>query len=58
MTLEMMEAIEAILAKGDRAELIPTKDGVRIVRIRRETVDPGGRPAPRPTAPKTPAARR
>ena len=28
--------IEAILRKGDRAEIIPVKDGVKIVRIHRE----------------------
>ena len=38
MTLENIKAIEAILSKGDRAEVIPTKDGVKVVRIRRENV--------------------
>lgn len=33
-----ISAIEAVLAKGDRVELIPVKDGVRIIRIRRDTV--------------------
>jgi len=33
-----MREIDAILAKGNRVELIPTKDGVRVIRIRRETV--------------------
>lgn len=33
-----VQAIEGILAKGDRVELIPTKDGVRVIRIRREEV--------------------
>jgi hypothetical protein len=28
----------AILAKGDRVELIPVKDGVRVIRVRREEV--------------------
>ena len=31
-----LAAIEAILRKGDRVEIIPVKDGVKIVRIRRE----------------------
>ena len=35
---ETIKAIEAILSKGDRAEVIPTKDGVKVVRIRREPV--------------------
>lgn len=35
---KVKDAIEAILAKGDRVELIPTKDGVKVNRIRREPV--------------------
>ena len=31
-----LSAIEAILRKGDRVEIIPVKDGVKIVRVRRE----------------------
>ena len=31
-----LEAIEAILRKGDRVEIIPVKDGVKIIRVRRE----------------------
>lgn len=38
MKTETIQAIEAILSKGDRAEVIPTKDGVKVVRIRREPV--------------------
>lgn len=38
MKPETIRAIEAILSKGDRAEVIPTKDGVKVVRIRREPV--------------------
>lgn len=30
--------IEAVLAKGDRVELIPVKDGVKVVRVRREEI--------------------
>lgn len=30
--------IKAILAKGDRVELIPVKDGVKIIHIKREEV--------------------
>ena len=36
--IETVKAIEQILSKGDRAEVIPTKDGVKVVRIRREPV--------------------
>lgn len=38
MKPETIKAIEAILSKGDRAEVIPTKDGVKVVRIRREPI--------------------
>lgn len=40
MTLDSktIKAAEAILAKGDRVELIPVKDGVKVVRVRREEV--------------------
>lgn len=30
--------IQSILGKGDRVELIPVKDGVRIIRIRRQEI--------------------
>ncbi|MDY3693002.1 MAG: hypothetical protein SO072_13695 [Dysosmobacter sp.] len=33
-----VQEIESILRKGDRVEIIPVKDGVKIVRIRREVV--------------------
>lgn len=33
-----VEAIERILKRGDRVELIPAKDGVKVVHIKRETV--------------------
>lgn len=38
MKPDTIKVIEAILEKGDRAEVIPTKDGVKVVRIRREPV--------------------
>ena len=31
-------AIERTLAKGERVELIPVKDGVKVVRVKREEV--------------------
>ena len=31
-------AIERTLAKGERVEIIPVKDGVKVVRVRREEV--------------------
>lgn len=33
-----IKAAEFALAKGDRVELIPVKDGVKVVRVRREEV--------------------
>ena len=33
-----IKAIETVLAKGDRVELIPVKDGVKIIHIKREEV--------------------
>lgn len=30
--------IEAVLSKGDRAELIPVKDGVKVIHIKRKEV--------------------
>lgn len=32
---------ETVLAKGDRVELIPVKDGLKVVRVRREEVKHG-----------------
>lgn len=31
-------AIEHTLAKGERVEIIPVKDGVKVVRVKRETI--------------------
>ena len=36
MEEKTIKAAEAALSRGDRVELIPTKDGVKVVRIRRE----------------------
>ena len=38
MDERQIKAIEAVLAKGDRRELIPVKDGVKIIHIKREEV--------------------
>jgi hypothetical protein len=38
MDEKQIRAIEAILTKGDRIELIPVKDGVKIIHIKREEV--------------------
>lgn len=36
---EVVRIVEKILARGERVELIPVKDGVKVVRIRRETIN-------------------
>ena len=36
-----LAAIEAILRKGDRVEIIPVKEGLKMVHIRREVVKAG-----------------
>ena len=33
-----IKAAESALSKGDRVELIPTKEGVKVVRIQREPI--------------------
>lgn len=38
MDEKTIKAIESVLAKGDRAELIPVKGGVKVIHIKREEV--------------------
>ena len=38
MDEQTIRAIEAILSKGDRVELIPVKDGVKIIQVQRKEV--------------------
>lgn len=38
MTDQTIKAIESILAKGDRVELIPTREGVEVIHIKRKKV--------------------
>lgn len=38
MDEKTIRAIEAILARGDRVELIPVKDGIKVMEIRRKEV--------------------
>lgn len=35
---KIIKAAETVLSKGDRVELIPVKDGVKVVRVLREEV--------------------
>lgn len=37
---DTVKAIESVISKGDRAEVVPVKDGVKVLRVRRETVTP------------------
>ena len=38
MTDQIIKTIENILAKGDRVELIPTREGVEVIHIKRQKV--------------------
>jgi hypothetical protein len=38
MDERLIERIKIILAKGDRVELIPIKDGVKVIHIKREEI--------------------
>lgn len=38
---QSIKAIESVLSKGDRAEVVPVKDGVKVLRVRREEVKNG-----------------
>ena len=35
---EQIKAAEAILAKGHRVELIPVKDGVKVIQVQRKEI--------------------
>lgn len=39
LTEKEIKSAEAVLAKGDRVELIPVKDGVKVIRVKREEVE-------------------
>ena len=38
MDEKMIRSIESILKKGDRVELIPVKDGVKVIQIQRKEI--------------------
>ena len=47
LTPTEIKAIESILSKGDRAEVIPTKDGQKVTKTVREVAyDPKKEPRP------------
>lgn len=39
LTKKGIDDIERVLSKGHRVELIPVKDGIKIVQVKRETVN-------------------
>ena len=45
MDERQIKAIEAVLAKGDRIELILVKDGVKIIHVKREELKQNIAPA-------------
>ena len=38
LTEKVIALIEAVLQKGNRVELIPIKDGVRVIKVKREEI--------------------
>lgn len=38
MTEQTIKAIESILSKGCRVELIPVKDGVKVIQVQRKEI--------------------
>ena len=38
LTQDKIEAAEKVLAKGDRVELIPVKDGVKVIKVKRDEI--------------------
>ena len=38
LTPQDVDAINAILAKDQRVELIPTRDGIRLIHVKREEI--------------------
>ncbi|MDE6132585.1 MAG: hypothetical protein K2G04_04315 [Oscillospiraceae bacterium] len=47
LTEKDVKAIESVLAKGDRVELIPVKDGIKIVNVKRKVITSNNiKPAP------------
>lgn len=42
LTPQQIAAAERVLNRGDRVELVPLKDGVKVLRTKREEVKPQG----------------
>ena len=43
ITPEMVQAIESVLARDERVMLIPTKDSIKVVRVRHDEIKVGGK---------------
>ena len=40
LTPEQIAAIEAVVSRGDRVEVVPVKDGLKLLRTRRNIINP------------------
>jgi hypothetical protein len=38
LTDEQVDLIQAVLSKGERVELIPTKDAIKLLQVRRQEI--------------------
>lgn len=38
MDEKTVRAIDSILSKGDRAEVVPVKDGIKVIHIKRKVI--------------------
>jgi hypothetical protein len=38
LTPEQIKAIERVISQGDRVEIVPNKDGAKLLKIKREEV--------------------
>lgn len=36
---EFLDAVESVISKGDRAEIVPVKKGIKVLRVRRINVE-------------------
>lgn len=41
LSADDIKAIESVINKDDRAEVVPVKDGVKVLRVKREAVNIG-----------------
>lgn len=36
---DFLDAVESVISKGDRAEIVPVKKGIKVLRVRRINVE-------------------